>query len=76
LTVAQSEDYIESLLQQNQKTPPQKRPGYIVKDVRLFLNTIRRSVQIMQRSGVDARVERAENDETITVTVMIPKKKA
>ncbi len=75
LTVAQSEEYIESLLQENQKTPPQKRPGYVVKDVRLFLNTIRRSVQIMQRSGVDAKVEREENEDNIIVTVMIPKKK-
>lgn len=76
LNVAQTEQYIESLLQQNQQTPPPKRPGYIVRDVRLFLNTIRRSVQVMQRSGVDAKVDRQEDEETITVTVMIPKKKA
>lgn len=76
LNVAQAEQYIEQLLQTNQTTPPSKRPGYIVKDVRLFLNTIRRSVQIMQRSGVDAQVKREENEEHITVTVMIPKKKA
>ena len=76
LTVAQSEEYIEAIIRNDQKTPPPKRPGYIVKDVRLFLNTIRRSVQIMQRSGVDARVEREETEDGITVRVMIPKKKA
>lgn len=76
LNVAQTELYIEQLLQKNQQTPPAKRPGYIVKDVRLFLNTLRRSVEIMQRSGVDAKVERQESEESITVTVMIQKKKA
>jgi len=75
LNVAQTEQYIDGLLQQNQQVPPPKRPGYIVRDVRLFLNTIRRSVEVMQRSGVDAKVERQEDEETITVTVMIPKKK-
>ena len=55
-------------------TPPPRRPNYIIKDVRLFLNSIRRSVEIMQQAGVDACVSREEDEETITVTVQIPKR--
>ncbi len=73
LNVAQSEAYIESLLLAQQTTPPPRRPGYIIKDVRLFLNSIRRSVQIMQQAGVDAQVSREEDEESITLTVHIPK---
>ena len=40
--VAQAEAYIESVLQRAAVTPPRRRPTFIVKDVRLFLNTIRR----------------------------------
>ena len=73
LTVAQTEAYIESLLTQRQTTPPPRRSNYIIKDVRLFLNSIRRSVQIMQQAGVDAQVSREESEESITLTVHIPK---
>jgi len=73
LNVAQTEEYIEKLIQTAQATPPAKRPSYIIKDVRLFLNSIRRSVEIMQQAGVDASVSRQEDEESITVTVQIPK---
>ena len=73
LNVAQTEAYVEELLQTVQVTPPARKPGYIIKDVRLFLNSIRRSVQIMQQAGVDAKVDRQETEEGITVTVRIPK---
>ena len=39
LNVAQTEEYIESLLRKIQVTPPHRRPTFILKDVRLFLNT-------------------------------------
>ena len=74
LNVAQTEEYIEALLSEVQMMPPPRRPSYIIKDVRLFLNSIRRSVEIMQQAGVDACVSREEDEETITVTVQIPKR--
>ena len=46
---------------------------FIVKDVRLFLNTIRRSMGIMQRAGVDAACEREDTDEEIRLTIRIPR---
>ena len=73
LNVAQTEAYIESLLSDIQKKEPPRRPTYIVKDVRLFLNSIRHSVEVMQRSGVGAKLQRQETEDEITVTVHIPK---
>lgn len=71
--VAQTEEYIESLLGETAVTPPENRPTYIIKDVRIFLNSIRRQLGIMQRAGVDASVERADSDEEICVTIRIPR---
>ena len=73
LNVAQTEAYVESLLAGIQKQEPQRRPTYIVKDVRLFLNSIRHGVDVMRRSGVAADVQREETEEAITLTVRIPK---
>ena len=71
--VAQAEAYIESVLQRAAVTPPRRRSTFIVKDVRLFLNTIRRSMSIMQRAGVDAAYEREDTDEEIRLTIRIPR---
>ena len=73
LNVAQAEAYVDALLTRQQTTPPARRSSYIIKDVRLFLNSIRRSVQIMRQAGVDAQVSREESEEDITLTVRIPK---
>ena len=68
-----AEAYIEAVWQRAAVTPPRRRPTFIVKDVRLFLNTIRRSMGIMQRAGVDAACEREDTDEEIRLTIRIPR---
>ena len=76
LNVAQTESYIERLLAQAQVTPPQSRPTYIIKDVRLFLNSIDRSLQMIRQCGVDADLGRRDTDSEILLTIRIPKQRA
>ena len=49
---------------------------YIIKDVRLFLNSVNRGMETIRRAGVDARCDKQESDEEITITIQIPKRKA
>lgn len=74
-SVAQTEAYIESRLHAIAATEPRRRPTYVIKDVRLFLNTLRRSVGIMQRAGVAASCERTDTDGEILLTIRIPRTK-
>ena len=74
--VAASEEYIEALLESGEKEGPGKRPVYVIKDVRLFLNSVNRGMETIRRAGVDARYDKQESEETITITIQIPKKKA
>lgn len=72
--VAQTESYIERLLTE---TPaPQRSATYIIKDVRLFLNSIDRSLQVMRQSGVNADLGRRDTDNEILLTIRIPKQRA
>lgn len=71
--VTRTEEYIESLLKRAESTPPKSRPTYIIKDVRLFLNSIRRSMGVMQRAGVDAACEREDTPDEIRLTIRIPR---
>ena len=73
LNVAQTEEYIELLLRKIQVTPPHRRPTFILKDVRLFLNSLDRSLSLMRSAGVDAACGRQDTEDEILLTIRIPK---
>ena len=72
LNVAQTEAYIERICQR-QAAPRRAAPVYRFRDVRLFLNTVKKSLAVMQSAGVNARCGKEETDNEITLTIHIPK---
>ena len=72
LTVAQTEALVERLLAQ--AAPKKRRPTLIVKDVRLFLNTISHSLDVMRSAGVDAQCRREDTEDSILLTIRIPRR--
>lgn len=73
LTVAQTEALIDALLAAQPRRCG-KRPTFIVKDVRLFLNTITRSLDLMRSAGVNAQCRREDTDDEILLTIHIPRR--
>jgi ParB family chromosome partitioning protein len=74
LNVANTEALIESFLQKkDQKEKAPQKPVYVLKDVRLFMNTLSRGMNMMQQSGIDARCGRDETEQEIVLTIKIPK---
>ena len=73
MTVAQAEHYIEKRLRALQTTPPRGRRTYIIKDVRLFLNSVDRGLRLIRDAGVAAEGSREETDDSILLTIRIPK---
>ena len=69
LTVAQTEQYIEGLL--SAKSKPKRT--YIIKDVRLFLNSVTRGLSMMRSAGVNAGFQRQDTEDAICLTIRIPK---
>ena len=74
MNVAQAEAYVEKLLQSAQVTPPRGRSTYIIKDARLFLNSVDRGLHLMRQAGVDAGWDRQDTDREILLTIRIPKR--
>ena len=72
LNVAAAEAYIDRLCKQG-AAPRRASPIYRIRDVRLFLNTVKRGLAVMQSAGVAARCGREETDSEITLTIHIPK---
>ena len=75
LTVAQTEALVNELLHPLPPAPPVRRPRrvFVVKDVRLFLNTVNRGMALMRSAGVDAQCRREDRDGEILLTIHIPR---
>lgn len=70
LNVVQTEQLVAKKL----ASRPHKKPIILVKDVRLFLNTINKAIQTMIAGGVPATSTKKEKDGYIEYTVRIPTK--
>ena len=79
LTVAATDAYIDALLQEPEPEPEPPRPGsrrtFVLKDVRVFLNSLSRSIDLMKQGGIDAGVQREETEDRLILTISIPKNK-
>ena len=71
--VAQTEEFIEQLLQ-NSAVEKKKERLVIVRDVRLFANIIQKAIMLMRQSGIEAESTKREGDSFIEYIVRIPKK--
>ena len=75
LTVAKTEAYIETLLRRGEEEKKRRKtPVVVLKDVRIFLNTVTRGLSMMNRSGVRAVCERADTDNELVLTIRIPRR--
>jgi ParB family chromosome partitioning protein len=72
--VAQTEQYVERRLQELQTAVPAGRRTYILKDVRLFLNSVDRGLRIVREAGVAAKCLREDTDDEIVMTIRIPRR--
>ena len=70
LTVAHTDQYVASLLAAKSQKP---RRTYVIKDVRLFLNTVTRGLSMMRSAGVNAHCQRQDLEDSICLTIRIPK---
>lgn len=75
LNVAQTEQYVERRLAELQSTPPAGRRTFILKDVRLFLNSLDRGLRLIREAGVGAESRREETEDDILLTIRIPKQR-
>ena len=77
LTVAATDAYIDALLSQPEEEQrvekPEGKRTFVLKDVRVFLNTLSRSIDLMKQGGIAAGVRREETEDSLILTISIPK---
>lgn len=71
LSSAQTERYVEIMLSAK-KALPKRNTRPIVKDVRIFINTINNAIKLMNQSGIQASAQKIDSDDFIEYIVKIP----
>lgn len=78
LTVKETEMLIQDVEQEVAlAVEPSKRPPIlrIVKDVRIFINTVHELVAQMKKTGLAVRVTQEQDEDTVTITMVVPKRR-
>ncbi|AMA62077.1 MAG: nucleoid occlusion protein [Kurthia gibsonii] len=74
--VRQLEQRIREILEPIEKVKkPRVKRKSVSRDVRIALNTIRESLTLVNKTGIDVKAEEEEHDEYYQITVKIPKNK-
>ena len=73
MNVAETEAYVARLLEGEKREKPLKKRTALVRDIRIFYNTLDRAVDIMKRAGIAAETQKKDLGDSFEVTVRIPK---
>ena len=75
MSVGECESLVADTLMKKpaEENAPKSGRKFVIKDVRIFVNTINKAVDTMRMSGINAVSRRCETDEYIEYTVKIPK---
>lgn len=75
MNVEAAERYLEGILQKEKDMASFKKRSVVFKDVRLFVNTLNKAVEMMKAAGIEADSQRIQNEDYIEYIVKIPVKK-
>ncbi len=74
LNVSATEDYIDKLLiEKKQEKKDNIKTKIIVKDMRLFYNTIDKAIDAMRSTGFDVETTKRETSDSMEIIIAIPK---
>lgn len=73
LTPEQTDRLLYSYIKRKRFKPIPKQHTYLIRDVRIFYNTVDRAVEVMRRAGYGITAEKNELEDCTVLTVRIPK---
>ena len=76
LNVAQTETLVNLVTKSTPKKHSRGKSKAVIKDIRIFVNTINKAVDTMRLAGIDAETLQTDNDDFIEYTIRIPKAQA
>ncbi|MFA5658150.1 MAG: ParB/RepB/Spo0J family partition protein [Oscillospiraceae bacterium] len=72
MNVERTEAYIEQLILSDREKESFKKRAVLLRDVRLFMNTINKAIQTVQMAGIAADAKKVQNEDYIEYIIRIP----
>lgn len=74
LNVSETEEMVSKLTEAQQCGPAEKRGSrMIVRDLRIFVNTIKQAVQVIRQAGLNPAIEEVEKEDCWEIVISLPK---
>lgn len=73
MTVAATDSYIDAIISAEKEEASEPKRTFIMKDVRVFMNTILHGIDLMKQGGIAAGMKRQETESELILTISIPK---
>ena len=73
MNVRKTENYIESINQPKKEHARQKTKGYS-KNIQIGINTVNQSIKMIEKLGIEVRVDTSETDDQVKMIISFPKK--
>jgi len=74
LNVRETEELVERVSRQTEPAKPKQNIVRMIKDARIFLNTIHSVISQMKKAGMKIKVEQTQDDEAVYLKLKIPKR--
>lgn len=75
LNVAKTEAYIDAYLEKQKAQEPKRgMRKLIIRDVRLFLNSVNHSLELVRGAGLNVQTQQEETENEIVLTIRLPKR--
>lgn len=71
-TVSMTEKYIQGLEREEMKKSSYEKRSVMLKDVRLFFNSVNKALEVMRMAGVEADAKKIRHDDYIEYIIKIP----
>lgn len=75
LNVSQTEELVAYLCKSSPKKKYRGKSKAVIKDIRIFVNTINKAIDTMRQAGIDAEAQKTDNEDFIEYTIRISKVK-
>lgn len=76
LSVQEAEDYVEAVLKCRREQRPAPQTRYLIRDVRVFQNTIEHAIEVMKSAGIEAMSTVTKEDGYLCYTIRVPEERA
>ena len=73
LTPDETERLVCAYLKRKRKKIKARRETFLIRDVRIFYNTVDRAIDVMRRAGYNITAQKQDSDDATTVVIRIGK---